>query len=162
MRILKLIEKIIVNIFSAVAVVSLAVMIALGLTQIILRNCFDSGFIWADILIRALVLWVGFSGAVIATSKGRHIAIGALVKFLSPKAKGVAHVIVSIFTSAVSLFLTYASFNFVRLEQETGSPLFGAFPLWISELIIPITFATLTYQFIIQAFEAPREEEPSI
>lgn len=155
----KFIEKIIVSVNIFVVIVSLAAMIALGFVQVILRNFFDSGFVWADIIIQNLVLWVGFAGAVVATARGRHIAIGALLKFIPESGKRIAHVVVSLFTSVVCIFLTYASIEFVRFETESGSPLFGTIPLWISELVIPATFCALAYQFLMHAFEAPHAEE---
>lgn len=159
MTFLKLIEKLIVRLNIILMVLSLAAMVVLGLIQVVLRNIFDSGLIWADIVIRNLVLWVGFSGAVVATSKGHHIAIGALLKFVPEGAKRVAHVLVSIFTSVICFCLAYTSITFLLSEKEMGGVLFGKIPLWISELIIPATFCFLTYQFFVHALEAPPVEE---
>ena len=43
-------------------------MIVLSTSQIFLRNIFDSGIIWADPLLRVMVLWIGLLGALAATS----------------------------------------------------------------------------------------------
>jgi len=47
-------------------VVLLAVMIGLAAWQIVARNMLDTAIIWGDPLLRTLVLWVGFLGAVAA------------------------------------------------------------------------------------------------
>lgn len=159
MKAFKFIEKMIVGLNMGIVVISLLTMIILGFIQIILRNCFDSGLIWADIIIRNLVLWLGFAGAVVATSKGRHIAIGALVRFVPDGIARVVHIIVSIASAVICFFLTYASIQFVKFEIEAESILYGNIPLWISELIIPATFCFLTYQFFIHAFEKPQPNE---
>lgn len=159
MKILKYVEKIIVRLNIAVMVLSLSTMIILGLIQIILRNFFDSGFTWADIIVRNLVLWVGFSGAVVATSGGRHIAIGALLRLVPPRGQRVARILVSLVSSVVCFFLSSASVKFVVSEREMGEMLFGGLPIWISELVIPATFIFLTYLFFIQALEAPQLKE---
>jgi len=158
MKFFKFIERLIVKLNIAIMAVSLAAMIILGFIQIILRNFFDSGLLNIDIIVRNLVLWVGFSGAVVATSKGHHIAIGALLRFIPEKAKRTIYVIVSLATSLVCMVLSYASIKFIGFEQESGSYLFGKFPLWVSELIIPLTFVFLSYQFLIHAFEEPIED----
>ena len=51
----------------ALLVILLSLMILLAATQILLRNFFDLGFVWADPLLRALVLWLGLIGATVAT-----------------------------------------------------------------------------------------------
>ena len=159
MRIFKKIEKGIVYLNMGVVVLSLTGMIVLGLVQIILRNVFNSGIPSADIIIRNLVLWVGFAGAVVATSRGRHIAIGALLKVVPEKFKRIAHVITSLFTSVVCFFLAHASVRFVLFEAELGEKLTDSIPLWSTEIIIPATFIFLAYMFFIHAFEAPSPEE---
>ncbi len=44
-----------------------AAMIFLAGSQILLRNLFDTGFAWADPVLRLLVLWVGLLGALAAS-----------------------------------------------------------------------------------------------
>ena len=50
-----------------VLAVLLGGMILLATLQIGLRNFADTGFIWADPLLRIMVLWLGLVGAVAAT-----------------------------------------------------------------------------------------------
>lgn len=155
--IFKSIEKIIVRINITLTALSLAAMVIIGLAQVILRNLFDSGLSWGDVVFRMLALWVGFSGGVVAASRGRHIAIGAFIKFVPERFRRIAHIAASIFTSAVCFFLAYSSTRFVLSERSAGGTLIGSIPLWISELIIPAAFCCLTYQFLIHTFEPPPE-----
>ena len=46
------------------ALVSILVM---ALIQIVLRNVFDSGLLWAESFLRILVLWIAILGAMVAT-----------------------------------------------------------------------------------------------
>ena len=41
-------------------VLALVSMLVMALTQIVLRNVFDSGFLWAESFLRILVLWVAY------------------------------------------------------------------------------------------------------
>jgi len=157
MIILKAIEKVIVYINIALAAVSLAAMIAVGLAQVILRNLLNSGLSWGDVVFRMLALWVGFAGAVVAASRGRHIAIGVLAQLVPVRLKMVAHLIVSIFTSTVCLFLTHSAIRFVLSEKDAGGVLIGGIPLWISELIVPTAFSCIMYLFFVHAFSPPAD-----
>ncbi len=65
----------------ALLVLLLSTMIVLASTQILLRNLFDSGFVWIDPLLRVLVLWLGLIGATVATRNNRHIRIDLLTRF---------------------------------------------------------------------------------
>jgi TRAP-type C4-dicarboxylate transport system permease small subunit len=68
-RILTVVYRIEDGILAAV----LTLMIALAVVQILLRNFFGAGFIWGDMLVRILVLWIGLIGAMIATRQNKHI-----------------------------------------------------------------------------------------
>jgi TRAP-type C4-dicarboxylate transport system permease small subunit len=48
-------------------VLLLLAMISLAFAQIVLRNGFDGGIIWADSLLRIMVLWIALIGAVVAS-----------------------------------------------------------------------------------------------
>ena len=46
---------------------ALITMLAIALMQIVLRNFFDSGVLWAETFSRVLVLWLAMLGAMVAT-----------------------------------------------------------------------------------------------
>ena len=54
---------------------SLLVMLCMALLQIVMRNFFESGFLWAESFLRVLVLWVAVLGAMVATRERNHINI---------------------------------------------------------------------------------------
>ena len=64
-------------------VAGLVIMIVAGTMQVVLRNFFNTGVEWADILVRSLVLWVGFLGASLATRKAKHINIEIVSKIIT-------------------------------------------------------------------------------
>ena len=61
-------------------VLLLSLMIVLAFLQIVLRNFFETGLSWGDVLVRYLVLWVAFIGAALATKEGRHINMEILIE----------------------------------------------------------------------------------
>src|SRR3970040_2127967 len=63
-------------------VIVLTAMLLLAFLQVLLRNAWDFGLPWVDILLRHLVLWLGIMGASLATRMNRHIRIEVLTRFL--------------------------------------------------------------------------------
>ena len=87
MKLLELLDRSFTRAEGWVLIGLLSVMVVLAFLQVILRNLFQEGFIWGDILLRHLVLWIGFVGASMATSQERHITIDALTRFLSDRVR---------------------------------------------------------------------------
>ena len=54
----------------------------LAVAQIVLREAFSTGFVWADELLKLLVLWLAMVGSVAASRDNRHIRIDALSHIL--------------------------------------------------------------------------------
>ena len=88
MKILDTINSWIEKAETVLLVVILSVMILLSFLQVLLRNFFEQGILWGDILIRNLVLWVGFIGASLATRENKHINIDLFTRFLCMSSAG--------------------------------------------------------------------------
>ena len=130
----------------------LSLMILLAFLQIILRNVFSTGISWGDPLVRYLVLWVGFIGASLASKEGKHITIEVFSRWFSDRGsrylKGIPHLVSAIICG----LLTFAGWTFVQNEAQMGSTTFLEIPVWIPQIIIPITFALMTLRFGFRAF----------
>ena len=131
-------------------------LILLGAAQIVLRNAFSIGFAWGDGLARLAVLWLGLLGALAASRDGRHITMGALARVLPPKLRVAAGVCADLFGAAVSAVLAYAAFRFVGDAREFGDTMLGDFPAWWFQAIMPVAFALIAWQFLVQAVKRLR------
>ncbi len=144
-------------------VVFLSAMILMAFVQVVLRNGFSSSIVWVDILLRHLVLWIGFLGAALATSNDRHISIDAVTRFMKPKRRSLVGVVTHLFAVAVCYFLFRASWTFVRNEVSEETTLYHDIPALYSEVIIPLGFALLMVHFLVRAilsaqlFSQPRD-----
>ncbi len=127
-------------------------MIILACVQIFLRFFFAGGFVWADPLLRHMVLWAGFFGAAVATKKGKHISIDIISHLLPESYKPWLQVILNLFSAGVCSVLTYAAINFVRDEALYGGRGLLHIPSWGLNLIFPLAFAIITLRFFILAF----------
>jgi len=129
-------------------------MIILAFLQIILRNFFGTSITWADILLRHLVLWVGFLGASLATRDKRHINIDVFSRMFPSSVTSIANILTNAFAAVICYFLMQASIGFIRMEREMGSTLFANVPVWIAESIIAIGFGLMTIRFAINMVDS--------
>ena len=130
-------------------VITLAAMILLGSTQIILRNFFDSGFGWADEALRLMVLWVAMFGAVAASREQRHISIDILSRILPDSAKAWVAIFVDGFTAVIALILAWYSWIFVAESYEFQDRLLNDLPAWLFQSVLPVAFFLIAYHYVI-------------
>lgn len=138
----------------------LGVMVTLSFLQVLLRGAFSAGLLWADTLLRHLVLWVGFLGASVAAGEGKQFAMDATARALSGRLKAAAGILVHLFTAAVCALMARASWTFLAAEYADWARdpargiLFSAGPLrvpgWVFELILPAGFALLALHYLLR------------
>jgi len=129
--------------------VLLIAMLALTCLQIVLRQFFSEGFLWAEPLLRYLVLWGGLFGAVVATRKGKHIAIDVASYLLPDTIKSWLRLAIDIFSVAVAAVLSWAAINFVRNEALLGGQELLSIPSWCWTLIFPVAFSLIFLHCIV-------------
>ena len=157
MNVLNRLDSILTRVEGWLVIALLSVMVVLSFLQVILRNVFSESLLWGDILLRHLVLWIGFLGAALATSNNRHINIDALTRFLSPKLKLAASIVTNIFAVVVCTVLFNASLTFLSNEISDGSTVYGSIPSTYSEIIIPIGFGLIVIHFLIRIASTIRQ-----
>lgn len=150
MKILFRLDTALTRIEGALLVAFISVMVVLSFVQVVLRNAFSESLLWGDILLRHLVLWIGFLGAALATSKERHINIDALTRFLTPRLKIAANIVTNLFAATVCYFLLRASVTFLNNELSEGSTIYGQIPSVYSQIVIPFGFGLIIVHFLIR------------
>jgi TRAP-type C4-dicarboxylate transport system permease small subunit len=136
-----------------ILVVLLATMIVLAFMQIVLRNGFDTGFTWADSLLRVMVLWIALIGAMVASRQRQHINIDVISRFLPATARRISQVVTSLFAAGICLILARYTFSFVQMEYESPSMAFAHVPTWVCESIMPISFTIMTLRYVLYAVQ---------
>lgn len=138
--------------------VFLAVMLGISGLQVVLRNFFRTGVLWFDPLVRTLVLWVAFLGAMTATSHARHLHIDVLHRALPKRVAQPVSRIVSVFSAVCCALLANGSYVYLRDEYHHGASPFLGVPSWAAQSILLWGFGLLAYRFSAQAiWPAPRE-----
>jgi TRAP-type C4-dicarboxylate transport system permease small subunit len=141
------VEKILVVVF-------LSTLMLTAFLQIILRNFFATGISWGDVLIRYLVLWVAFIGAALATREGRHINMEVFSRWASDRGRVYLNRISHLCSAGICGVLTYAAIKFIQFEVQMGSTTILGLPIWVPELIIPLTFGLMTFRFGLRFFRS--------
>ena len=132
-------------------------MIFLAVTQIVLRNVFDSGLQWIDPLLRLLVLWVGMAGAMVATREDHHISIDVFTRTMSIRVQQTVRVFTDVFTCLVAAIIAYHAVRLVLMDREAESIAFASIPSWVCELILPLAFGVIALRYLIFAVTHARQ-----
>ena len=146
------VRLILYRIEDAVLVGLLTIMIGMSVIQIFLRNLFESGIVWSDVLVRILVLWVGLLGAMVASRQGNHIIIDLLNRYLPTRTKVVADFVIELFTALICSIVAYYSLLLVQMEFLDGGETFAQIPTWLCEAIIPFAFAVIALRYFLLSY----------
>lgn len=130
----------------------LASAILIACSQIILRNIFDMGIVWADSALRIMVLWIGMIGAMFASRNKKHIRIDVLSHYLPVNFRNNVWRVTEILTAIVCGIVAYYSIKFIQYEYVDGSIAFANVPVWLCETIIPFAFTIMALRYLIYAF----------
>ena len=116
--------------------------------NVVARYVFNTGFVWAEELVRYEIIWMVFIGGSVAVRKGIHIGIEVLLHVLPQSGKRMVRVTVGLICVGFCLVLLFYS---IELSMQTRS--FGQrssamqMPFWIIQLAIPIGAALMAIRF---------------
>jgi TRAP-type C4-dicarboxylate transport system permease small subunit len=133
----------------ALLVFLLSGMIFLAALQILLRNFFEVGIIWADPLLRVGVLWLGLIGATVATRHNKHIRIDLLSKAFSRNTHRLIQAVVGQVSAWTCLVIGWHGMHWIRLDYEDGYTAFAGIPAWMLEIIVPLSFALIGLRYLL-------------
>lgn len=144
-------EQTLVKFESVIAALSLFLLLAFSLFQIITRNFFNFGYAEIEIINRNLLIICGAMGAVIATSKSRHIKIDALTAFMSKRQVSLLRCPLALFSAVICLLMSYHGGIFVMDEWEYAP----ANERWALPFtfIYPFGFGLLSIHFFLLCFK---------
>lgn len=132
---------------NAAIVTLLTGMIFLAVGQIVLREVFSTGFVWADELVKLMVLWLAMVGSIAACRDNRHIRIDVLSHLLPSSVVRITHMIVDVFAAIVCAAIAWHAYRYLQIEIEYEDTVLVDTPSWIAHVIMPIAFALISYRF---------------
>jgi TRAP-type C4-dicarboxylate transport system permease small subunit len=108
---------------------------------------------WIDILLRQMVILVGFLGAMLATQRKKHINIDAASKLLPQSARRVSALVVNAVTVLVCVVLAFAGAEMVKFSLAFPKELLPWADEWSFQLLFPIGFGLLAVHFVVRVLE---------
>lgn len=120
----------------------LLAMVAVPLLEVVVRR-FDTSIPGAIRIVQLLTLWVGFSGALIATREDRHLALTAGVSFLKGPARMVATLLSTGIAVAVTIALAQGAWTVVWASRISTETITFGIPAWIPKLVLPLGYGAM-------------------
>ncbi|QUM89312.1 TRAP transporter small permease subunit [Moritella sp. 36] len=118
--------------------------------EVIARYLFNSPTIWAAELSMCCMIWAIYLGAAYTIQQRGMIRIDILGPWLGPNfilfSDILSLIIIAIFSTIACYYGIQVVTDSIRLSRAASSML--ALPMWITEIAIPIGFATLVLQCI--------------
>lgn len=130
-----------------VTLLSSIMLLAVG--QIVLREAFNTGFVWADELIKIMVLWLAMVGSIAACRDNRHIRIDALSHILPKLAVEVTRALVDVFAAVVCGVIAWHTWRYLQVEIEYADTVLVNVPAWIAHSVLPAAFLLISFRFVV-------------
>ena len=134
---------------TGILVALLFAILFVSLADIVLRNLFSGGLVYAGPLVRTLVLWLGLLGALYATGQAKHITVNLLGTVGSDRFRYLCTGLGSGFSAVVCSAIAWFGYLFVRESYIYEDIAFEAVPAWITQLVIPLAFSLMSIRFLV-------------
>ncbi len=102
--------------------------------------------------LKQLVLWLAFLGGLVATRERRHLSLSTAELFPTP-VRRFGRLLAAAVAAATVAILTYASVVLVLANREEGRRLMGGVPVWVLELVMPVSLGLMALRFAWGASE---------
>lgn len=134
---------------NAVLVTLLGALVLLAVAQIVLRIVFSFSFVWADELVKLLVLWIALIASIAASRSDRHLRIDILSHFVAEKYARIPRILVDAFASFMCAVLAWHAWRYVQLTREFGDTVLIDVPAWMAYILLPIALLLMSYRFAL-------------
>ncbi|HEX5055728.1 MAG TPA: TRAP transporter small permease [Gammaproteobacteria bacterium] len=125
-------------------------MIGLACLQIFIRNAFDAGLLWADPVLRVLMLWSALLGAMAASRHDKHMSIHIFANWLGPRPLHIIKIFTALFAALICGIAAFYAGWFVMDEYQYSTADIAGIRGWWFELIMPLAFSSMALRFALQ------------
>ena len=146
--VLKKIERIGIVIEDGLIVGLIGSIVLLSVTQVIMRLFFNFGFIWADELVKMLVLWATLVASISASRENKHLKIDLISNLIKPQYSMLLQAFNALVTSGVCWIIAWHAFRFIDLTFNFEEKVLINIPAWIAYSVIPLAFFLMGYRYL--------------
>lgn len=125
----------------------LVTMAALPLVEMVLRP-FGTHLPGAVTYVSMLTLWVGFSGAMLATRDRRHLSLSTGGSWLPKAAERYATFFTTVVTVCVSALLAYGAYVVVQAESYSTEIVPPGVPAWVFLVAMPLGYGLIAVRTV--------------
>lgn len=149
------VDHFVLKIERALIVIGLAIILAAGSLNILLRLSGFTEFAFTGVLLKQLTLWLGLLGAAIATSSSEHLNVDAFSRLLKDRGLQVNKVFIGLLCVGFSGLFLYYSIAFFQFQSKQMAAQFvgGGKLAWIWVVVFPFAFFTMLLRYTFQTLE---------
>ena len=129
-------------------------MVVLPLAEIVVRPLVAGGIPGSIPFVQHFTLWVGFLGAALAARDGKLIALATASFIPEGRVRGATQVFAAGVGAAVSMMLAAGAFDLMLLDREDGTVIAAGVPVWVAQLVLPVSFAAIAGRLVWRASPA--------
>jgi len=127
-------------------------MTVLTLTDVLGREVFKTGVVWAQKSAVYLMIWGGFLGSSLTSATGGHLRPELADKLWPKKLRPFIGSLEQALTAAFCLGLFYLATSYVSSSRELGDlNVVTGLPVWVIQLVIPYTFLSMGLRHLAYA-----------
>lgn len=131
--------------------------------EIVLRNFFNTSFLWSEEVSRYLMIWSVYFGASAAISQGLHLRVDMVIDHVGPRVRRVLDFIAQLWVLGFSVSITVAGYLMVRdtfrIDMMSADSNL-AIPLGYIQLVIPLTFGLSVVHALASLAHIVRGDRP--
>ena len=127
---------------------ALGLLVAIPLTERLLRHFTDIGITGASEFVQHLSLVIAMLGGAFAAREDRLLAISTLSQVVSEKWKNYIKIVSNSIAATITIYLGIASIELITTEKDAESLIAYGIQIWMIQLVIPIGFAAIATRIL--------------
>ena len=120
--------------------------------EVVSRLFGTTGIVASPVLVQHLTLYIGFSGAIIASRRNKLLSLSNSLLFNYDNQIVWPKIIAKVTTIVVVTVLALGAWNLVMIEKEFPTEIAPFIPRWVALLIMPIGFASIAFHMIYNSY----------
>ncbi|MEQ8275547.1 MAG: TRAP transporter large permease subunit [Deltaproteobacteria bacterium] len=137
----------------ALNVVILVVMAVLPLIEIVAR-IFGVSVPGSIQYVSMLTMWIGFTGAMLATRDDKHLALSTGSALLKGRAEQVARAVSVTIAAIVTGALAWGAWGSVEAEMASTQVIPPGIPVWVGQVVMPVGYAVIALRLILAKYKS--------
>ena len=120
--------------------------------EVVSRLFGTTGIVASPVLVQHFTLWIGFSGAILASRRNKLLSLSNTPLFNNENRLFWLNIFQKITTIVIVLFLSIGAWDLVKIEMDYPINIAPFIPRWTALLIMPIGFLAIAIDMIHNSY----------